>query len=218
MTPLKELVISKPWDKLKGETDRAYKAFTSYRDMKESGAINRDLQTLANTLLIDGKKRTKNSLAQWCAKFHWLERCRIWDKMQQTENIEFEQIKRHEVLSKFAIKDLHIGMLGQEYTIAILSHLSGQEIPDVIRAKLTDETLEHLEEMRTLRIDEIDVKMFRTIFLAYTHVRSVFLDWVTPEAIGDTVSNSLKDSTEYTEDDHVLEQLVELEHEIEGKI
>lgn len=81
-----------PWERQKGETSRAYEAFTVYRDMGPDRSINKTAQKLS-------KNRT--TIAEWSARNDWVKRAAAWDAEQdriarqaQTDEIK-KMRKRH---------------------------------------------------------------------------------------------------------------------------
>jgi hypothetical protein len=68
--------MARPWDRRKGESEEAYEAFIRYRDMAEGRSID-----------AVGKEGGKGRgiLERWSARYHWVERARIWDNHLQSE-------------------------------------------------------------------------------------------------------------------------------------
>jgi len=76
-----------PWERQKGETSRAYEAFTVYRDM---GANRSQSKT--------SKKLGKNSrtIADWSTKYEWVKRAAAWDAEQDriARQAQVDEIKK----------------------------------------------------------------------------------------------------------------------------
>lgn len=76
-----------PWERQKGESARAYEAFTTYRDMGAGRSHNKVVQKL-------GKNRATISL--WSSKYDWVKRVNAWDAEQDriTRQAQIEEIKK----------------------------------------------------------------------------------------------------------------------------
>lgn len=59
------------WERQSGESEKAYEAFRSYRDMGAS----RSLEAVAQKL-----HKSKTILGRWSSKFHWVKRCEAYDR------------------------------------------------------------------------------------------------------------------------------------------
>ena len=77
-----------PWERLPGETDKAFKAFCVYRDLRQ----NRSFGALLDRL---GKK-SKTQFAVWSRKNNWQVRVRAFDDDEDRKN----RIKQQESIQK----------------------------------------------------------------------------------------------------------------------
>lgn len=79
--------MPEPWERQKGETSRAYEAFTVYRDM---GAGRSQAKT--------SQKLGKNSrtIADWSTKYEWVKRVAAWDAEQDriARQAQIDEIKK----------------------------------------------------------------------------------------------------------------------------
>jgi hypothetical protein len=66
-----------PWQRQPGETQRAYVAFTSYRDM---GPNERSIRAVARTL-----HRSVTLIGRWSARWGWVVRADQWDDAMAKE-------------------------------------------------------------------------------------------------------------------------------------
>ena len=66
----------KPWERQKGESDKAYEAFVTYRDM----GTNRSIRAVAQKL---AKSRTQ--IGKWSSGWDWTERVRAYDNELEEE-------------------------------------------------------------------------------------------------------------------------------------
>lgn len=82
-----------PWDKRKGESNRAYEAFCMYRDMgvERSVVVIRDIYPTSQN---------------WSGKFDWRKRAELWD----------EHLR---VLAKHALEDEKINMAKRQARIGV---------------------------------------------------------------------------------------------------
>lgn len=63
-----------PWERQEGEGEKAYEAFTIYRDL----GANRSTEKVRQT---SGKN--KRLIERWSSRWKWVERCRAWDNQLQ---------------------------------------------------------------------------------------------------------------------------------------
>lgn len=98
--------MPEPWERQEGESDKAYEAFTTYRDMGASRSVAKV-----------GKKlgKTTTHLEEWCSKFSWVDRAKAWEneqdrilRLQQIEEIR-DMRKRH---ADLAVKMLEKALEG----------------------------------------------------------------------------------------------------------
>ena len=70
--------MKRPWDRLTGERERAYRAFLAYRDL----GADRSFVNSRNTA---GKPLNLRTLQRHAVGFRWVERCREWDNHLRDE-------------------------------------------------------------------------------------------------------------------------------------
>jgi hypothetical protein len=92
------------YDRLPGETVKAYDAFCAYRDM----GVERSLRDLGEQL-----NKATTVVARWSVKYNWMERVSAWDTDQdylmQKEAIKSRQKEYREQLSEFRRNHLQVG-------------------------------------------------------------------------------------------------------------
>ena len=66
----------RPYERLPGETAKAFQAFTVYRDL----GIQRSFESVANQL-----SKSATLIRRWAAKYNWGERIECWDIDQDYE-------------------------------------------------------------------------------------------------------------------------------------
>jgi len=82
--------MPEPWDRQPGETAKAFEAFTVYRD------IPARTRSVRNTAIEMGKN-SKSHIEQWCAKWKWVERARLYDTEQDKLRRELAEKEREEM-------------------------------------------------------------------------------------------------------------------------
>ena len=87
---IQEEQVKKPWDKVVGETNKAYTAFVIYLHMQSD-------RSLANVAKHLGK--SKRNIEKWSTKFNWVERVTKFDEEHQKELIDKEIFQHHSKLS-----------------------------------------------------------------------------------------------------------------------
>ena len=100
----------KPWERQKGESDKAYEAFVTYRDM----GTDRSIRAVAQKL---DKSRTQ--IGKWSSAWNWTERVRIYDNELETE-VRAKAIKGRKDMTDRHIK---IAMQLQKKALAALNSL-----------------------------------------------------------------------------------------------
>lgn len=86
-----------PGERLKGESDKAFKAFAAYRDMEPHArsvlAVYRHITGRAQAAAAPGTWQA------WCAENHWVERAEEWDEYLD-EQRRAEQVKAARAAAK----------------------------------------------------------------------------------------------------------------------
>ena len=82
-------MLPKPWDRRKGESERAYEAFSAYLEMS-----SRSIQKVADLL---SKKRQQ--INTWSRKYEWRERAAAYDS-SIVEALRKEKIKRRKKIAE----------------------------------------------------------------------------------------------------------------------
>lgn len=92
-------MADKAWNRLPGETDKAYQAFKAFLELED--------RTMANVARKTGKK-TIAAIKIWKKKYNWIERSEAYDSYQfnlEMEGLARERLKvvqRHLQITKFA--------------------------------------------------------------------------------------------------------------------
>lgn len=67
--------MSKPWERQPGESMKAFKAFTIYRDL---GPLERSQEKVKEAL----ERSSRTMISDWSVKFNWKKRVEAWDDEQ----------------------------------------------------------------------------------------------------------------------------------------
>jgi hypothetical protein len=90
------------WDRLSGESSKAYAHFCLYRDM----GVNRSLRTLEKA---DGCTSDYRQLGRWSSRWRWVDRCQKYeDHLEHQDRLQQEK-ERREMHKRHA----KMGMLAQ---------------------------------------------------------------------------------------------------------
>jgi len=100
------------WDRLPGESSKAYHHFCIYRDMGAS----RSLRQMAG---IPGCTSVRRRLNRWSSRWRWVERCQQYDDYLEYQ-LRAEQEKERREMSKRHAK---IAMLGQSILVKGMEEL-----------------------------------------------------------------------------------------------
>jgi hypothetical protein len=100
------------WDRLSGESSKAYHHFCIYRDMGAS----RSLRQMA---AIPGCTSVRRQLNRWSSRWRWVERCQQYDDYLEYQ-IRAQQEKERREMSKRHAK---IAMLGQNILVKGMEEL-----------------------------------------------------------------------------------------------
>ena len=91
--------VSQPWERLDGETSRAYAAFRAFRDLGPTRVVGAVPDCSAN------------SLARWSRRHRWIERASAWDaetyRLEDAKRLEAAQAmnENHQRVARFLIAE-----------------------------------------------------------------------------------------------------------------
>jgi hypothetical protein len=113
---------AKPWDRLAGESHKAFDAFTEYRGLP----ADRTFQQVADLLHCNG-----SNVRRWAARWNWCARARDWD-IEQDQQYQASQIRERKRMAERIVQG---AMLLQEIALQQAEKLlhevkDGREIRD----------------------------------------------------------------------------------------
>lgn len=138
------------WERMPGESSRAYEAFTAYRDL----GARRSIRIVAEQL-----QKSHNALLKMSQTYHWVDRCAAWADFQELESRRqrIEDIRemndRHKSIAKMlqakaleklqamaGQKDLSPTQVSQYIDLAVKVERLAMGAPDSIQEqRVTDE-------------------------------------------------------------------------------
>lgn len=150
----------KPWERQKGESEKAYEAFAAYRDMGEK----RTFQAVADKL-----QKSCTLIRRWSGQWEWRERVRAYDNELEKE------ARKKAVADRRAMTERHIGiaMQLQKKALEALGSLSAEDmspkdVKEFIKMATDLERLNRtLEEESARTKDEGPTQLADTIMAAY---------------------------------------------------
>lgn len=107
-----------PWDRLPGESARAYRAFCVYRDLGPKRSVLKAIQAAGENVDSVGRWET------WCTQFRWVERAAAYDEWLDRQQRE----AREEVLRDMARRHAELAMLLLERVRARVEAMKPEEL------------------------------------------------------------------------------------------
>jgi hypothetical protein len=125
--------IKQLWDKQEGETNKAYNAFLTYRDL---GFLRSLKKATSNFYNIENVRRTSAKLRQmqdWSRKNDWVARCADWDANQN----RIYQLEQREAIQAMNKRQASYGVAMQGKGIARLLDMNPEELTPDQASRLT---------------------------------------------------------------------------------
>lgn len=150
----------KPWERQKGESEKAYEAFVTYRDMGQERTITAVVKQL-------GKSRAL--IDRWRSRWEWKERVRLYDNDLEKE----ARAKAVKDRKKMTERHIGIAMQLQKKALAALTEMSVEDmspkdIKEYIKMATDLERLNRtLEEESTRSTGDAQSSLADTIIAAY---------------------------------------------------
>lgn len=150
----------KPWERQKGESEKAYEAFVTYRDMGQERTISAVVKRL---------EKSRSLIDRWKERWNWQERVRAYDN-------ELEKEARAKVVKdRKAMTERHIGIAMQLQKKALealnslsVENMSPKDIKEFFKMATDLERLNRtLEEEISKHRDSNSTQFADTIIAAY---------------------------------------------------
>jgi hypothetical protein len=95
-----------PWDRLTGESSKAYAHFCLYRDM----GLTRSIRQMPS---VSGCTSVVRQLSRWSSRWRWVKRCQSYDDHLQLQNRLRQEKERKDMLTRHG----KIAVLGQNLVV-----------------------------------------------------------------------------------------------------
>ncbi len=147
-----------PWERLKDggkfiESQKAFEAFTIYRDMGPTRSLVKVGQTLA---------KTRQNLNRWSSQFQWVERCDRYDEhMDRIALLEQEDARRAMAREHIELANAMLEKVAQRLADLDPEQISPAQIPNYIQTAVNIERLAIGES--TVNTREITTRPIRYI-------------------------------------------------------
>jgi len=127
---------SEPWERQPGETNKAYYAFTLYRDMGYKRSLVKVGQKYG------GNRNIRALMERWSSQYNWVERVTAYDDYLELQ----KRLAHEEELEKMCKRHLTLSMALQSKAAEKLKDLEGKKmrVSDAIRAVSEGTKLERL--------------------------------------------------------------------------
>lgn len=118
--------MSKPWERQPGESMKAFKAFTIYRDL---GPLERSQEKVKEAL----ERSSRTMISDWSVKFNWTKRVEAWDD-EQDRIIRADHLKEIKEMRKRHAKLAHDMLDKAEKALEKISdeEISAKEIGQLV--------------------------------------------------------------------------------------
>ena len=105
----------KPWERQKGESEKAYEAFITYRDLGAKRGVSAVSEELT---------KSRQLISRWKSTWNWDERCREWDNQLQREAKQ----KAVDELGKMTKRQIKIAMQLQNAALEALAKTKPEDM------------------------------------------------------------------------------------------
>lgn len=84
----------KPWERQTGESEKAFEAFSVYRDLGQDRTVSAVVKRL---------EKSRNLIDRWKNRWNWFERARLYDNELEKQAMA-KAVKEHKAMSERHIK------------------------------------------------------------------------------------------------------------------
>lgn len=150
---------TRPWERQKGESEAAWEAFLTFRDMEKRGT-----EKVAEQL-----SKSRQLISRWKAKWTWEERCRAYDNELQKEAFR-DAVKERRKMNE---RHINLSMRLQKAAFDALknkdfSKMADKDISSFVRIATDLERLARADDIamyqEETRTEQISKKMENNIF------------------------------------------------------
>jgi hypothetical protein len=99
----------KPWERMRGETFKAFEAFVIYRDLGPA----RSVEAVKDVLQAGGTPKGVSLLYRWSTGWDWRERAEAWDDYADARKRERDEIERVESRKRLADEHMKLAKMGR---------------------------------------------------------------------------------------------------------
>lgn len=150
----------KPWERQKGESEKAFEAFATYRDMGEKRTL---------TAVADKLQKSGSLIRRWKDRWDWIERVRAYDNDLEKE------ARAKAIRDRKAMTERHIGIAMQLQRKALealtsleVEAMSPKDIKEFFKMATDLERLNRtLEEQSSKGADETSTALADAVIAAY---------------------------------------------------
>lgn len=107
-----------PWERMEGETPKAYEAFCCYKDLGVERTVIAAYSVYKGGVPGDIQGRPPGFFRTWSERFDWPERAQSFDDAARKRDLEATQKEREEVVI-LAWKALKLGIMGQLFDLGL---------------------------------------------------------------------------------------------------
>ncbi len=123
----------KIWDRQKGETNRAYHAFLTYRDMGPLRSLRKAAKLFYGDDWFIKSSAKIRQFSKWSSRWNWVSRCEAWDAEQD----RIFQLEQREAIREMNKRQANIGITMQKKGITRLLDMDINELTPDQAARLT---------------------------------------------------------------------------------
>jgi hypothetical protein len=99
----------KPWERMRGESAKAYQAFALYRDAGPA----RSVEKVQEALKAGGTPKSAGLLYRWSGAWDWGERAQQWDDYADARARERDDVERAEARKRLTDEQMRMARMGR---------------------------------------------------------------------------------------------------------
>lgn len=129
----------KPWDRMEGESDKAFAAFNVYKNLTPSerskSRVSYEIYDKKRGMSWASDKKPHGRVNKWSVDFNWVERAGAWDVEQARVANAQLALERHDEIRAFLEKQLEIAKDAQDITgdaLVVLKNKANVDTDDAL--------------------------------------------------------------------------------------